>query len=225
MDAVYQPRRIGPSPSARGSRDGALLREPPGRSIPVCTGEPGRSMALWSGEGVHPRLHGGATMKNEAPVKIKGPSPSARGSLQPRLRALRGRGSIPVCTGEPRRLAGRREHERVHPRLHGGARERVGHQELLYGPSPSARGSQADQHGGLLQGRSIPVCTGEPQDQPAAPRWRRVHPRLHGGADDPFASDSKRKGPSPSARGSPCANAAPLRAEGSIPVCTGEPID
>ena len=176
------PFRGGPSPSARGSPGGAEGGRAPAGSIPVCTGEPSRRRPSWSGRAVHPRLHGGASRAAARTSHSFGPSPSARGSPARGHGGRLVRGSIPVCTGEPRARFRSVWEVTVHPRLHGGAV--TGPRDLVQsvGPSPSARGSLHEDGGGLCLRGSIPVCTGEPISTACHPSATRVHPRLHGGA-------------------------------------------
>ena len=196
------PSLSGPSPSARGSRPAAHAGRGRCGSIPVCTGEPWGSTRRRGRGGVHPRLHGGASVAARALAALAGPSPSARGATavhsscspsQGPSPSARGSppggvladaadGSIPVCTGEPPGARALRRRAAVHPRLHGGAQER----------------------------------------RPASRRGA-VHPRLHGGAWADRDTLGLWAGPSPSARGSLEAIMGLMPSVRSIPVCTGEP--
>ena len=91
----------GPSPRVRGSLTSVDDYPIFGWSIPACAGEPDWIRPLFSAHRVHPRVCGGAPIKNAPVESITGPSPRVRGSqMQLPQRQIHG-GSIPACAGEP----------------------------------------------------------------------------------------------------------------------------
>ena len=82
LPLTYQRVRLwGRSPCVRGSRRNRCAAGAPGRSIPVCAGEPLLSVTLVTGAGVDPRVCGGADGLLVAAADLDGRSPCVRGSL------------------------------------------------------------------------------------------------------------------------------------------------
>jgi len=157
-----QQQNRGPSPRARGSLLSMTFVDMDNGSIPACAGEPLEAPNSGHPSRVHPRVRGGATGISSIGMRLKGPSPRARGSLTGGHRAILLCGSIPACAGEPfgRRLD--RDRCGVHPRVRGGA---IMTKAVLIpdeGPSPRARGSHRDRPFKDQSQRSIPACAGEP---------------------------------------------------------------
>ena len=96
----------GLSPRVRGNRP-SVWGGPAGvRSIPACTGEPGRRAALFTGKGVYPRVYGGTRLPRNPGMCGPGLSPRVRGNRPPKAYSAPGLRSIPACTGEPGRESG-----------------------------------------------------------------------------------------------------------------------
>ena len=96
--------------------------------------------------------------------------------------------------------------------------------DLLQGLSPRVRGSPADQDCAFVSIGSIPACAGEPRGPRLRHSWRKVYPRVCGGAGDMARWQVISKGLSPRVRGS---RARPWRRPSgsrSIPACAGEPV-
>ncbi len=96
-------REPGLSPRVRGNRIRLRLDRRYGGSIPACTGEPS-----WPGNpsrrsGVYPRVYGGTPGGEPRLHHVRGLSPRVRGNHSRRVERFFPRGSIPACTGEPRR--------------------------------------------------------------------------------------------------------------------------
>ena len=132
-----------------------------------------------------------------------GLSPRVRGNRSGFLVSEDGRGSIPVCAGEPRGAVGGGAVNEVYPRVCGGTR---------------VRGIR----GGYIQG-SIPACAGEPRSCISALSESTVYPRVCGGTV--MRTDDGRAwyGLSPRVRGNLIGWSDIIDPWGSIPACAGEP--
>ncbi len=95
------PSSPGPSPLSRGSQAQGLTQDAPPRSIPAFTGEPKVWVSPRQSDWVHPRFHGGASVRSILSALTAGPSPLSRGSRLPGLSTEHNGGSIPAFTGEP----------------------------------------------------------------------------------------------------------------------------
>ncbi len=93
----------GLSPRVRGNRGERRGKSPSDRSIPACTGEPRASFAPLLNATVYPRVYGGTEDVRRADALITGLSPRVRGNHLLRRLQVGREGSIPACTGEPRR--------------------------------------------------------------------------------------------------------------------------
>ena len=72
--------------------------------------------------------------------------------------------------------------------------------------------------------RSIPVCTGEPNQGRGKSTTGRVYPRVYGGTRLTCYAEILPAGLSPCVRGNHRSGDAGIDIHGSIPVCTGEPL-
>ena len=72
--------RKGPSPRVRGSHSCIAQSHYSFGSIPACAGEPGESGVTTAANGVHPRVCGGAALRDTFDNGGTGPSPRVRGS-------------------------------------------------------------------------------------------------------------------------------------------------
>ena len=72
--------------------------------------------------------------------------------------------------------------------------------------------------------RSIPACTGEPENEqsPQAGVW--VYPRVYGGTEMKAFRQPWRNGLSPRVRGNLLVHGLYAGVDRSIPACTGEPV-
>ena len=73
--------------------------------------------------------------------------------------------------------------------------------------------------------RSIPACTGEPQQAHYQTVGYAVYPRVYGGTAAATAWDQCQEGLSPRVRGNPRPMNPAWARDRSIPACTGEPTD
>ena len=199
----------GPSPRGRGSLERCGSDQGSRGSIPAWAGEPSGDTPRHGVAAVHPRVGGGAGDHRSPGSGPKGPSPRGRGSLTTCYVISTASGSIPAWAGEPCLAARSSPAAGVHPRVGGGAW--VPDQATLNapGPSPRGRGSHAADLPNRDLVRSIPAWAGEPAEQIGWCRGYRVHPRVGGGADDPWGLLDSPVGPSPRGRGS---RARPTRA-------------
>ena len=213
----------GPSPRGRGSRlhgDRSGLRH---GSIPAWAGEP--PLRDWPSclARVHPRVGGGAIYAEELTDRVEGPSPRGRGSLMDgRLGDAEPR-SIPAWAGEPAGTPRTRYRSWVHPRVGGGAALFVAPSGSWTGPSPRGRGSRARRLARPAPRRSIPAWAGEPCRTRPRRSWRRVHPRVGGGAGQIRKREGASEGPSPRGRGSLMDGRLGDAEPRSIPAWAGEP--
>ena len=90
------------------------------RSIPACTGEPDRDQFIFCDLDVYPRVYGGTIPANINPRRNPGLSPRVRGNPSAGPPPVRGKRSIPACTGEPYTLKQSETGETVYPRVYGG---------------------------------------------------------------------------------------------------------
>ena len=111
----------------------------------------------------------------------------------------------------------------VYPRVYGGTPV-ANFWSLDYeGLSPRVRGNQHRPVAVLLQKRSIPACTGEPDNVNTNRGQPRVYPRVYGGTLGRNRHSGGTGGLSPRVRGNRQRLKAQEARERSIPACTGEP--
>ena len=172
----------GRSPCVRGSQPSGDADLLPAGSIPVCAGEPPRICFLVRYPTVDPRVCGGASCFSPRGAPGRGRSPCVRGSLNDLRRRVAGRGSIPVCAGEPTLNLDLCSFIWVDPRVCGGADKLPDRFLFRQGRSPCVRGSPLHKTSKHPAGRSIPVCAGEPRHDAADHFAGWVDPRVCGGA-------------------------------------------
>ena len=194
------------------------------RSIPACTGEPADGAAGRMGSGVYPRVYGGTRQLPTHVQALQGLSPRVRGNrgrerAQPALR-----GSIPACTGEPKKGFPYIMEQRVYPRVYGGTRTCCTAAVRPAGLSPRVRGNPPPAFRARPRARSIPACTGEPRVAPGAGIGVRVYPRVYGGTRHRAVNHAGPQGLSPRVRGNPRSGTRGIVYLWSIPACTGEPF-
>ena len=190
-------------------------------------------------------MYGGTHGQPYCPGQVPGLSPRVRGNPPCCGRELSNRGSIPACTGEPRRRLfgdptdpggsipactgepGRPEpHLRpvtVYPRVYGGTRFAERGPAEGQGLSPRVRGNHFLHIGIRAAQGSIPACTGEPPRSAGVLSAGKVYPRVYGGTLRTEAGRDRRGGLSPRVRGNLRMRQLTLNDARSIPACTGEP--
>ena len=172
-------------------------------SIPARAGQPEDQNHEATRIGVHPRSRGAATNLIHGVINGVGPSPLARGSQDAWRYEPAHRGSIPARAGQPASRSSTPPPRRVHPRSRGAARGLAVWRSKAPGPSPLARGSLANGHQTDRAAGSIPARAGQPVPRAPARRTSAVHPRSRGAATPCRLCQSRTRGPSPLARGSP----------------------
>ena len=110
----------GLSPRVRGNRRDYYGGKNVTRSIPACTGEPQVKNELIARMWVYPRVYGGTSGYRPGAAVHRGLSPRVRGNHLPSRSSPRSLGSIPACTGEPRRRRDYFPSSGVYPRVYGG---------------------------------------------------------------------------------------------------------
>ena len=213
----------GLSPRVRGNPTRLDSMGQDTRSIPACTGEPADRQRRYPLRGVYPRVYGGTYTRNPTRAKQNGLSPRVRGNLSVGDTQYQERRSIPACTGEPLLSEIFRGVKAVYPRVYGGTLGQRATNNSGEGLSPRVRGNLSRSGMSVKWRRSIPACTGEPDNTPR-PSWlSTVYPRVYGGTSPRREGELKISGLSPRVRGNlfPCLPFAVLC--GSIPACTGEP--
>ncbi len=116
--------QYGLSPRVRGNRVDPYPRPGQCGSIPACAGEPGRVSYCTPSTPVYPRVCGGTASAGANITGAHGLSPRVRGNPRAGHVALRHRGSIPACAGEPLRAGGVASKGGVYPRVCGGTSNR-----------------------------------------------------------------------------------------------------
>ena len=194
------------------------------RSIPACTGEPRRLGHQRRKSQVYPRVYGGTPAPRRKQASCRGLSPRVRGNRASVRKSGCRAGSIPACTGEPAaprpvcRVPG------VYPRVYGGTatyRPCPAHRDGL---SPRVRGNPPRYGYVFGLNGSIPACTGEPYIGLAAGPYAGVYPRVYGGTALLISLSPCSGGLSPRVRGNRQRRVVQIPSIGSIPACTGEPV-
>ena len=216
-------RKRGLSPRVRGNLARQQQKPHVGRSIPACTGEPDSRLGLFGLWRVYPRVYGGTRAWAISWSKVSGLSPRVRGNLIAVWASSACGGSIPACTGEPRRFWSRPLVMGVYPRVYGGTRPRVGPEPPAMGLSPRVRGNHSSFESVRIVMGSIPACTGEPKYASYITSLSGVYPRVYGGTYGDLLGQDSPEGLSPRVRGNLLLILFFHLLLRSIPACTGEP--
>ena len=168
-------------------------------------------------------MYGESGRHTPASIRRRGLSPRVRGIHQADGGARAGEGSIPACTGNPRRRLRPCRRAEVYPRVYGESswtgRTRVPRSGL----SPRVRGIPRPGADVRLAGGSIPACTGNPDQRVNLDLANAVYPRVYGESGKPRELRQPVRGLSPRVRGIQGGVPAGAVARGSIPACTGNP--
>ncbi len=206
----------GLSPCVRGYRSALTLTTLSLRSIPVCTGLPFLSLPRCISRWVYPRVYGATDIFGGNRLPGEGLSPCVRGyRLRIAPRDPRP-GSIPVCTGLPRPRPRRLCAKRVYPRVYGATSPGSSSPCSTLGLSPCVRGYRVHEEFALLDGGSIPVCTGLPSSMLLSMGVSGVYPRVYGATVLYGSVHGGSGGLSPCVRGYPCYKVSPFRHGKSI---------
>ena len=168
-------------------------------------------------------MYGETNIALSADVQGRGLSPHVRGNLPYSLNGPPALGSIPACTGKPRRKVQAPKRRRVYPRMYGETADRRRRRNHGRGLSPHVRGNHESGARVLRTGGSIPACTGKPPPGSAAtmPLW--VYPRMYGETNFLALAYCHNAGLSPHVRGNRWHARGMVVYPGSIPACTGKP--
>ena len=219
--------RFGPckglSPRGRGSRIGRTGKPCARGSIPAWAGEPRRSQIDRTEGWVYPRVGWGAPLDRVDQRRGLGLSPRGRGSPSHQPLKSRASGSIPAWAGEPCSAITAPRAPGVYPRVGGGASPGRISPAPGKGLSPRGRGSPHAYPPSRDRQGSIPAWAGEPPSACLRRGWRRVYPRVGGGAGIVTGSEVTTLGLSPRGRGSRSFRLLQLAENGSIPAWAGEP--
>ncbi len=213
----------GLSPRVRGNRLAGAGPPRCNRSIPACAGEPPGGASGRPLHRVYPRVCGGTGMSGRRPAQSEGLSPRVRGNLPHTVGRDASARSIPACAGEPYRLRGRLNTDRVYPRVCGGT---VCIRILAMptcGLSPRVRGNQGNSSSLNSRPGSIPACAGEPFSNRSIFHVASVYPRVCGGTAESSCRRYRADGLSPRVRGNPGNSRNDHPGPRSIPACAGEP--
>ena len=172
---------VGPSPLARGKRNGTHPHHQTGGTIPARAGE-----TVGQGEKSciardHPRSRGGNADGLRVGKHWTGPSPLARGKLQATQILRLVLGTIPARAGETDGREGCGLRCGDHPRSRGGNSARAVRRVMPQGPSPLARGKQDNWQAVQLFTGTIPARAGETATSGTPLSKPRDHPRSRGG--------------------------------------------
>ena len=214
---------LGLSPRVRGIHYRAYLDELGERSIPACTGNPNRKPALRPLVGVYPRVYGESPLAKFRHESLSGLSPRVRGILHGRPPPAAVDGSIPACTGNPGRTGKDGRRVAVYPRVYGESSWSVRKRGRGRGLSPRVRGIPPHPLHFLNRSRSIPACTGNPEEVLMSSYNHGVYPRVYGESRSTGCSARRKAGLSPRVRGIPRRPGIAAARSRSIPACTGNP--
>ena len=234
----------GLSPRVRGNRRRRELHGACPWSIPACTGEPLPWLVRPAPAKVYPRVYGGTLCIKSEYQNTRGLSPRVRGNLLRVGVRAHVEGSIPACTGEPRRACLVDCRHGVYPRVYGGTRDVWAYIATRQGLSPRVRGNLKIRRSPPCSPWSIPACTGEPGTGRSLGTICTVYPRVYGGTSRRCAGNVsawavyprvyggtvatrlrawRPSGLSPRVRGNHHFPVVGAQRVGSIPACTGEP--
>ena len=189
----------------------------------------------------HPRVRGEQGLQSWSRVWCVGPSPRARGAVRPRQNRNHVHGTIPACAGssdvlhEDAILAGTipacagsspppsagEAGLRDHPRVRGEQKSSPDRCADEAGPSPRARGADQPPADGPAGGGTIPACAGSRKTAPGFTKPTWDHPRVRGEQRRRSSRPTRRRGPSPRARGAEEPPVSTKSQEGTIPACAG----
>ena len=170
----------GLSPRVRGipSMSQPITSQP--RSIPACTGNPGSPGRQTLYPRVYPRVYGESLRPSDQLPQLSGLSPRVRGIHRRYVRRSNYPGSIPACTGNPRRGVGAGRRRRVYPRVYGESVTEDRPRAKAAGLSPRVRGIPSGRPAPAGRARSIPACTGNPDLRRVSFCFQAVYPRVYG---------------------------------------------
>ena len=215
---------MGLSPRVRGNHLPPTRLSIIERSIPACTGKPGKRAGTRSASEVYPRVYGETTSRSSPWLRPKGLSPRVRGNRGSRTHPAARLRSIPACTGKPTCVRRSEWQRPVYPRVYGETCAAQVRYAAGEGLSPRVRGNRW--RGGLLCSakRSIPACTGKPGTGGTVQIACEVYPRVYGETNDYLSTTLTTTGLSPRVRGNLLDSDSSRRNSGSIPACTGKPM-
>ena len=170
----------GLSPRVRGIRVAGAGNLASVRSIPACTGNPGRAGRRRARGRVYPRVYGESTPAGRSRLGGGGLSPRVRGILQAIAENGEKRWSIPACTGNPYLRHDRYCLLEVYPRVYGESIEVTIARQPATGLSPRVRGIRRARMAHRPRRRSIPACTGNPGCRRILSPRSKVYPRVYG---------------------------------------------
>ena len=173
--------RPGLSPRMRGNRYATRRRSRSRRSIPAYAGEPIVDLNEILLVRVYPRVCGGTEGLAPRRLAVWGLSPRMRGNLLAEHQGELLDGSIPAYAGEPNKLHGKGQRQKVYPRVCGGTPTRVSRTGAGEGLSPRMRGNHDTDGDGFADKGSIPAYAGEPYAGGSDFNSSRVYPRVCGG--------------------------------------------
>ncbi len=211
----------GPSPRARGARPSAAHLPGVLGTIPAGAGSTLTFEKTIRNDRDHPRGRGEHAPFERPLVRIRGPSPRARGARLRHHGDARLQGTIPAGAGStfPRTLPIAQPWD--HPRGRGEHRCASCAGLGAEGPSPQARGAPDSGSTGLPGLGTIPAGAGSTPPPPAKPPPPRDHPRGRGEHSSAFPPTCLGGGPSPRARGAPPRPRVVPDAAGTIPAGAG----
>ena len=151
---------IGSSPCLRGTLLSPHPKHPPGRFIPVLTGNTCLLVYLYMYDSVHPRAYGEHSVMSLTRKTRCGSSPCLRGTRNDYLWPEGLHRFIPVLTGNTLFHSDARAVQTVHPRAYGEHQRHHRKRRHQNGSSPCLRGTQHIDHLQTLAARFIPVLTG-----------------------------------------------------------------
>ncbi len=214
-------KQVGPSPRARGAHRFNCCGVLPAGTIPAGAGSTPRHPGGCGTSGDHPRGRGEHQALRLISPPAEGPSPRARGALDPAADGCRSQRTIPAGAGSTG--VAHSDDGRVgdHPRGRGEHMLFMGSAPGPVGPSPRARGAPAAGAAGREGGGTIPAGAGSTCRCGCCSRWPWDHPRGRGEHTRTVRGGTLGSGPSPRARG---ARPDPLGVEdrrGTIPAGAG----